>query len=596
MSSDTSGPWLVKTSGRIVGPMQHSDVVSLMMSREVHILDEVASPLRRWHAIQDCKPFENAVHEVRKLGYDNHMDTTNITGPDTSTLTVTEPIEIDDATPIPVRSLEKRSYPPEKSQLKEIVYDEVPESNRSLGAKTVSPTAYAARNSAAVEETARSTSRRIWMGAALVAVGLVGYVGFERLVRQPHLHEANLQTDYDRGMAALDAGDYSTASDRLHRYHEAHPNDEEINMYLGPLMIQVDNQTVQGKQLLQRVIERQPQFAKEAWTGIGVAEMIDGHLDLANDAFQKALDLDSHYYPAVINLGILALQKQEFLRAKMYFESVVNKTESEPASALFLVEALINLFNTDKDPRHLDQASQVLRDFTRHASDYAQEAAFLALYLDVMNGKVNRAAERISDVLDRDPSLTDEHRHNLLLYARKLSWGSWIKWCQSSQAAIGTTSESTALWGYCLMRSDRSMEAKKVIENAVAQSPKNALLQALYSYVLFSNNSDDGASVALGRSMEYDSRRQYILPRLLQGQFCERQKDFECARKQYSELLVENPNMLSAIAGMARVAFEERDLSEVSSYLTRGLSVSSDYKPLRRLSQKAEAAGLKVLR
>jgi hypothetical protein len=135
-----------------------------------------------------------------------------------------------------------------------------------------------------------------------------------------------------------------------------------------------------------------------------------------------------------------------------------------------------------------------------------------------------------------------------------------------------------------------------MIENAVSQAPKDPLIQSLYSYILHSSSLEDGASVALGKALEFDMSGTYQLPLILQAQFCERQKDFDCSQKYWNQLITKNPNNLTALAGLAQRALDVGDNAQFTSILVRGLTVSPDYKPLRRLMQKAQAAGIKVLK
>lgn len=592
--------WLVKSVGRILGPMEDTEVAKLLESREIYLVDEVAQPLRRWLSIQEVEVFRTVVQDLRKKGvHANFEDTVTLTGGTgtNKTITVTAPLEdsygdeftdeIESVTAVTTGSM------------REIVYDDVKETQRApppppRGSAPLPN--YGMRDSAAVQSAATATSRWIVTLAFLGVVGVVSFYAYQQLVQRPKLQEVSSQDDYQRGMAALDAGDYSTALDRLRRFYQGHPEKEDLQLYLGPLMIQLENQTVQGKQMLYRIMEKDPQVAREAWTGIGIAELIDGHHDLATDAFNKALEKDPFYFPALIDQGLLAMQRQDLNKAKAVFESVVNKTDTEPSAFLLLAETLIELAKEEGNKAYLDQALRVLNDFLKNAHDYAQEADFLSLYVYVLKGQTDRATKKAESILDRDPNLTDEHRHNIFIYSRRLSWGSWVKWCEQIQNSMGSNSAGTALWAYCLFRSDRSLEAKKAIENAVNQGPREPLVQAVYSYILHSSNMDDQASVALGKSLEMDSRGEYQLPLILQAQFCERQKDNDCVARSWTQLLQRNPNYLVALAGMAQHGFDAQDLSQVNSFLIRGLSISNDYKPIRKLVQKAELAGIKIVK
>jgi tetratricopeptide (TPR) repeat protein len=585
---EKNAPWLVKCGDRILGPMEASDVTALLKSREIHVLDEVAQPLRRWLSIQEIEAFREAVLELRSAGHPTQSD--NTTGVSSGTISVTAPVDgepgrlDDDLTPGP-------------GSLSEIVYEDIREKQQvTKSTATTTSNSYGLANSVTVLEEARSTTRLVWWAVVAIAVLAGGFFTYQEFFKAPHQLEANLQNDFERGMLALDAGDYATALDRFSRFNEAHPEDDRVYLYLGPLLIQVESQTVRGKQLLNKAIEHNPKVAREAWTGIGVAEMIDGHLDLASDAFHKSLEQDAEYFPALIDLGILQMQRQQYSKAKATFESVINRSDGEAAAFLLYAETLIDLYQQDHDRNNLAEGLRALTDFLRNATDYAQEAEFIALYTEVLKGDTTKALQRVDKVLDWDPQLTDDHRHNIFIYSRRLSWGSWVRWCEQSQAALGVSPSSTALWAFCLYRSDRALEARKMIENAVAQSPKDSLIQAIYSFILHSSSLEDGASVALGKALEADPSGSYQLPLMLQAQFCDRQKDLECSQKYWKQLIAKNPNNLTAIAGLAQAALDAGDTAQLTSQLARGLTLSPDYKPLRRLMQRAQAAGIKVLK
>jgi tetratricopeptide (TPR) repeat protein len=587
MNQKDSDNWLVKCSGRILGPMSFSEVIRRLKNRELYILDEVAQPLRRWISLQESEEFRQAIDELRRSGDKGLEGTMTLTGGTTANLTFTEPIDIEDDEQTTV------------GRLKEIVYENVTETAQKTNLNssvTPSVPVYGLRSSSQVQLKAQSVTRWFWWVAALAAVIGVGFFSFQMFIKKPKLREQAIQDDYQQGMTALDVGDYPTALSHLRRYHLSHPEDQKVFIYLAMLLIQVENQTVESKLFLSQMLGTHPQSTHEIWTAIGLAQQLDGRQDSAAESFNKALEEDPHYFPALINLGLISLQKKDFLRSKTIFESVINKTDTEPTAFLFLAETLINLYLAENSKAYLTSALEVLDDFLKSAQDYAQEADFLGVYALVLKGDLDEALQRAGQVLDRDPQLTDNHNHNLFINSRRLSWRPWLKWCEQAQLAMGLTANSTSLLAYCQYRNDRHIEAKKTIENAVAQAPKDPLVQSLYSFILSSSHLEDEASVALGKAMELDVSANYQLPRILQAQFCERQKDFDCAQKYWTELLSHNPNNLTALAGMAEHEFDAKNFLGVQSYLTRGLTISPDYKPLRRLAHQAELAGLKIFK
>src|SRR5260221_5099074 len=86
--SRTEEAWLVKSSGRILGPFQSEKIIDLLRSREASVLDEVSAPLRRWQTIQYHPDFKEIVANIRKA---NVSDKTEATWtPNTMTANLTQ--------------------------------------------------------------------------------------------------------------------------------------------------------------------------------------------------------------------------------------------------------------------------------------------------------------------------------------------------------------------------------------------------------------------------------------------------------------------------------------------------------------------------
>ncbi len=582
--------WLVKSSNRILGPFAFSEVVALIHSRELYLLDEVCRPLKRWVSFQECDEFRDAIEEMRKKGFSTSEDTSSINDGFTNRgLTATVPVEIEYADEF----TDEMAFAENASR--EIVYDSVVEtkSKQSVNASpSTGVTVYGSKNSAQFAKDVQSKTRFIPALLFFLAACGFGILGYQYFYRKPKMVESVAQDDYDKGMYAMDEGDYAQALDRFSRYSGKFHDTKKVALYLGPLLIQLENQTVQGQQLLQEALSADPNSLAQVQTGIGLAEMINGHYEQAREAFDKALDSNPYFYPALINKGSLALLRQDYTNAKNTFESVVNKTDTEPEAFMLLADTLLNSGKEEM----IDEAISELSDFLKTATDYSQEARLSLAYAYSLKKNSEKTLRTVMQLLDSDPKLTEDHRHNLFIFSRRLTWTNYLRWCDSVHTSMAQNVLGTSLYAYCLYRSDRAMDAKQTMETAVQQSPKDALVQALYSFILRSSNLDDQASVALGKSIEYDSHNEYQLPLILQAQFCEKQKDYACATKNWSRILATYPEHLTAIAGLAQNHMDTGENSDVAALIAKGLTISPDYRPLRKLVHKAESLGLKVVK
>jgi tetratricopeptide (TPR) repeat protein len=125
----------------------------------------------------------------------------------------------------------------------------------------------------------------------------------------------------------------------------------------------------------------------------------------------------------------------------------------------------------------------------------------------------------------------------------------------------------------------------------VHQSPKDALIQAWYSYVLRESGDTDQAGVVLGRATDFNRRGDYVLPSLMQARFCQKNDLVECARENWQRIYERDLDTLPAVAGLAWVNAQQKSTAEAAKLLNRGLKISPDYIPLLELRQRAENEG-----
>ena len=101
-------------------------------------------------------------------------------------------------------------------------------------------------------------------------------------------------------LSLLQIGHYAEALRELKNTVPDSSPVSDMSIYYGSLLIQVEGQTVLGRRWLNGVLAAKRPEAKQAYTGLGLADLIDGQLDQAVENLERALAIDADYVPAVV--------------------------------------------------------------------------------------------------------------------------------------------------------------------------------------------------------------------------------------------------------------------------------------------------------
>ncbi|MCB0386255.1 MAG: hypothetical protein KDD43_12755, partial [Bdellovibrionales bacterium] len=423
--------------------------------------------------------------------------------------------------------------------------------------------------------------------------GVVAFIIYNRFVAQPIQKKGTASDVKNLAMEAITIGDYNEALQLFQKANRLNPSDKGIFAYLGTLEIQVGGQTVEGRRKLQEVVTSgKGVFPKLAVTAIGIADLIDGESRTADEHFKKAISQDTYYAPAKINLGASALQRQEYQTARDWLYSVVDQGTEEGAAYLMLAEANVNLFKQEKRRSYLEQGQKQLTRLMQTTYDYYQESALMLAYMDFVVGNLDGVMKRVELILDVDPQMTDDHRHDLFVYRGRISWEALSKTCVTMAKDLEQTARVKALRGYCLFRGGNEVEALKWADDAAAQGVKDPLVQAVYAYVLDGVGQETRASVALGKANDLNRKTKLMLPKVLQARFYSRSNKHELALKQWLDVYGLDDKSIVGLTGIAQSHFAKKNYSEAQSYLFDGFRLSRSYRPLIRLKKEAEREGL----
>jgi tetratricopeptide (TPR) repeat protein len=575
--------WLVKSSGRVLGPFSFEKVAELLRTREVSVLDEVSEPMRRWFTIQYHDDFRDVVDSLRKANLSERTEaswTPNITS--NITQTVTDLAGASELTEEITGNLDGFT-----TTAKEIVVHDVQEQVLTPAVNVNARFQTRGGQSTAVQRQVEKTTRGLWAVTLVVVLAAAAFIVQKRM-SSPEARSGQSVKQVVLNMASM--GHYAEALKELKSQYPDPTQAGDLSIFYGALLIQVEGQTVMGRRVLNQVIAGKRPDQKKAVTGLGVADLIDGQLDAAGENFDRALTEDRDYVPAIVNLATLNVLKGNYESAKQFAQRALQLNPAQGDALMVLAEAQLYLFKTNKDQNALATVARMARDFRARNWDFRAELGFYEMYFDFLRG--DRAMEeRLRNYLDTDPRLTEDHVHNVFIYRGRSSWKVLARLCEQMADQLGDSPRVSAFLSSCHVREARWDAARRWIEKSVHQAPKDPLFQAWYSVVLKESGDGDQASVVLGRATELNRRGEYMLPQLLQARFCQQAGETNCAREAWLKLHELNREDLPSLAGLAWVGLQNKNKDEFTKYFKAAWKVSSDYIPLLELRSQSEALG-----
>ena len=478
------------------------------------------------------------------------------------------------------------------TRTQEIVIHDLPEEKKSANVSGARYQATAMGQSLAAKKRTEATTKWLWITTvAVLSAALIFVVQRKNANPSESRPALSFETLQSQVPELVNDGDYASALKDLKEYFRDPMQSGSLGIYMGPLLIQVDGQTVIGRRVLNQVISSGKGDAILAYTGIGVADLIEGSLAAAQENFQRALTLDRQYVPGLIDLGATHFKRNEFDKARELIMGAIRINPAEGEAQLILAENAIQMNVTAAKPDVLGEAMNEIAKYRSQQMGYEVETSFYAMYLDWLKEGKKISEEKVQSFLDTDPELTEDHWHNLFIFKGISRWPMMARLCEQLSDSMGEVSRSATLRAVCYSKEGRKAEARMWIEKAVQQAPQDSIAQAWYSQILGENGMGDQASVALGRAGELNRRGEHQLPMVMQARFCEQAGDTECAKQNWTRLLEKNVRSITALGGLARVYAKQNAFSEAANYIERGLTVSPRYIPLLKLRSKAKAAG-----
>lgn len=579
MVSGKGAVWLVKSSGRVMGPYDDQQVSDLLKDRIIVPLDEVARPCDRWSYIRDEPTFAKTVEELRIRNIRGLSDDTTTRGLDSTNATRTPTASMTES----MDELTVEIQQPPTQGVQDVLFRSIDDHIQPKGKS--SGQVYTHEKDLFVRRQANESAQWMWIFTFLILFSAGGFVLYRQYISKPQQSRMTADDSVLNGVQMLEMGEYERATEFFNRAHSIDANDTSIYLYLGVLKIQISDQAFQGRRLLEKLKDRNDKDLKRVLAGIGLAYLKEGEYKLAEDNFNKSLGIDPLFRPAVVNLGAAALYQQDWAKATNHLLLAIKEGGLDGIEVLMLIESMSKLFEKEKDKRYLVEALRYVRDFVQKTQSYKLEAVIGQTYLEILLGEKNKIYNKIDAILDMDFLLTENHRHNLFVHRDRANWGVISQWCLKLTRGLDPNPRVVALEGLCLMKAGDIVEANRKIDDALAQAPKDPQVLSVYGFMLNEMNSKERALVFINKAIENDKNKKFEQPLRVKGYYCQAAGDSDCETQMWTELYLKNKRSLPALAGLSRVYLNQRRFSEAKDYLVKGMRLSEGYRPFFTLNK-----------
>ncbi len=591
--------WLVKSSDSIQGPFEFDVVVENIFTGDIHLLDEIKGPFERWRPIKDHSLFAAAIEKLKATTYNQRENTVTATvdlGTKTHELTRSQTISITNQSES-TDSLDSASGETPTDDVTEgtVIFRPQPGAREETTAPPVSGEAVRGPS-----PTASSTVPPPLTGASqrprrfptafiftflLIVFGVATYLVFQ--FNQSRLIEQKISA-YDQltdvAIESLRVGEYRKALRNFTQAFNISPNDANLLIEMSPLAIQFDGKFDQTQALLENMLATNKQKTNEkmARNIIGLSYSYRGQFKEAVASYDQALNTDPDFFPSLINKSFGLLKLQRYDEAMQLLRQVVADHPDNPIAHYLYIRSLAEKGIANDDKIALKEALSVSANFATEFFDFRQEVLFI---IAMVNEKLGATPEEIQQLINNfmriDLELTKLHVHNTLIDFQSFNWLDFFHYCKVLGKPLSDYNQKL-LQGFCFLKVNRPLDAKKIFEGLMSQNNNDGILQALYASASLMLNDVSQAKNALGFINQIDLK-QPVVETILRG--CLNADDLSCGEAIFRGQHAKHLSPLYFRWGESEVNMA-KDRRKAKHSISLGLQNSPGFAPLLKLKKK----------
>lgn len=574
-SQNSEKIWLVRSSTRILGPFNLSEVKNLLDSKQISVIDEIREPSSRWSYIRENALFTELIRRLRAEQDDSYENTnTAIVNP--QTVTKTDHLGGEELTPTPVMTSAHEVGLRDISGAKEV--DHKPSPKQEVPR-------FGLDHQELSKKRTQARARQIQIVLALVAVVVVSSIFF--LYRQREQVQfsgyENLSLSARRYKAL---GLYEKSLSAYKKIFNIREPDAELQYQMAPLLISEDRQNVLGRRILEKsFLDEKPRREKtESQISLALTYLQEDDLEQAEAYLQKALSLEPTNIYALSNLAILNIKKKNEEEALNILHSITKRQPDLSFVTALRSIAALEAFKRGK-PAGISDLLRILPEQIKKTNDLKQELSLLWLALVRAANEKSLEDSALKNFIDQVPLQSRKYKKNYLLDWRYFQWENIERYCSEFVKQANPTSQQKAALAICALEVSRDADASRLIGEARAEAPTNPHFTALEAVYLVKVNRQ-GDAMTLLKNNGLSSLK---IAQQLTAEYCESTKQIECADKAYQSLYRIDSHSVAAYYGMGWVSFQHKQKNKAYDFVRSGMQLDAQYIPLIELRERLES-------
>ena len=572
--------WLVKSSGRILGPFSLEELSQHLRARTLSIIDEVRDPVVRWGFIREHPMLKEVVKQLRAEDQ-NHSDATQSTFIGrTMTASVTESVAAErEVTPNP-GMVSSNFLSGQKGEARPI---NARERNLGTGGGARS---YGSLNDQRfqnkIDKKRRLVKNLLWTVASLFAISAIGVFYYQKHQRLLAQGQANqwLQVAHEQ----VRFGQSAKALEFINKANQGLKLSSEDQILRAELLLQVEGKASESMRLLSEVKNLQdPRVIREAGLARSLVYMKEQRWNEAAVELNSLLGLNPNDEETRLNQALLEFYQGRIVTSMQMLNGLVESGYKN--GEILILKGWLALAWPQKNDRSakVDQVAEELRKNIESDFELHFEKNLMLANLKLQAGKKEEALKVITSMWNADPFDSRNFLQSLNVDSQILSWDRFFQICDNLAKTFPGQEPAFALDSICLyQRGDTSQALQKIDERRrqLSQSPLLAAVQAL----LYMNVGRGAEARTLGQFTQEE-----VLGQLVIGQLCQSEMDWACAEQAWNRVLSAAPQNPMAAYGLSVVAKQRGNENLVREQLRKAMILSPRYRPF--LETRGEANG-----
>lgn len=590
--------WIVKSSGRILGPVTIEEIIESMRTKTFSVLDEVREPHSRWTFLREHPMLVGAVRQIRdeqSSGVEN-TQSTFVTSGKTITSSVTERImEEAELTPNPTV--------PQPPGMRSINATEKNVAISASGAKS-----FGVLSDQRVQNKIQKQSSQ-WKAIvyAVAAIAVVGAGAYWKMQAGSGLSVSQAADAIRLANDFAKVGEYDKAYVNLKQVEAARGLSTMDKLFkLKVLLAKQDSNPLEMTQTMDELRAKgqgEVNVNLDLLSGLTMAR--EGRRD-AQASYRRALDQNPTSEEALLDLAAWHLNAREIARAwrllqnarisefRPYYQvlkSLVVLQFEDPKSQQEFLGATYEEFRDfdsalDQQLFAAENSGRTQRPDTVKAGDYGRDLRFERLML---TGLMAQKLGRIDDVkvlrqklVQSSPFESAKYLRSPLLDRQILDWNRFLSGPCDALVKGFPVDEATGrgIAALCEAAAGDLVSARNLIESANRQFRGDASLAGIDALLLVTSGRDSEAE----RIVQMYAVTNRILLHWVRGEVCEKKRDSSCAERAWTQVKTYDPYEPRAFFGMAKAA---KDLMNDTIYIENvamGPKYAPNYAPMLSLT------------